>query len=462
MLIRHFFLYFLIFGFGFLLSPDFIPSSFASTDQIEVLKRKMKQMEKNMEIMNKKIAELEEQNSLLEQLKDTQEFPIAKEIQPEGQTFLSRTFQSLNPDISVTGIFAGSWYSEDSPEGLAEVDPADTGINLQEIELGFQSVVDPYFRFDNFISFGEHIELEEAYATTLGSLPINSQFRIGIMRSKFGRINLLHRHNQNFTTLPLPVAEFLGEHFNPPSIEANFLVPLPWHTELSASVGIPDVETSSFAKDEDTNNLGRLLYNLHLSNFFEIGESLGISIGRSFATGPNNTEPGKGNRTNLYGADIFIKYKPTRSNLYRELNLQSEFIYRDAETDEGKRKDWGLYAQLVYRFAKRWNIGGRYELTNTDDPIMMAMTQEPDDHEAEPDDHEAELDDHEGESHVHEGELGLLGKQQRISSMLTFNPTEFSKIRLEYNYLNRDFDENRHGIFLQFQHTIGAHAAHPY
>ncbi len=486
MSIRNFFPYFLI--FNLLLIPLCAPYSFAGTGTIEVLKNRLAEMETEMIMMKRKIAELEFSNKRLERQSkgitaDTQALPedvyTGTVQQPVGQTFLGRAFQTLNPDISVIGLFAGAWYSEDEPQVLAEGDPENTGFNVQEVELGFQSVVDPYFKFDSFISFGEHIELEEAYATTIMSLPLNSQFRTGVMRSKFGRINQQHRHNQSFVTLPLPAAEFLGAHFNPASVEANFLLPVPWYMELSASMGSPEVETASFDRDEDANSFSKFLYTSYLSNFFEIGESLSVLIGGSFATGPNNTEPGNGNRTNLYGVDFFAKYRPIKSDPYKELRLQSEFFYRDAETEGTDRQDWGFYAETVYRFAKRWDIGARYALTDTDDPVMMEEAHEEHEHDEEDHDEEeheegehdhdhgdgghmhADEDMHDGHDHG-TGILGLFGKRQKISTMLTFTPTEFSKIRLEYNYLDPDFDEEQHGVFLQFQYAIGAHGAHPF
>ena len=444
----------------YLITPVY---SFAADSEIEELKKQMKQMEKNMEMMNNKITDLEEKNRKLEReaAESRRESEIADEslttpqVQPSGQTFLGQAFQTFNPAISVIGLFAAAWYSEDDPFVFAEADPENTGVNLQELEIGFQSVVDSYFRFDSFLSFSrEGVELEEAYGTTLLSLPANSQYRIGVMRSKFGRINQLHRHNQNFVTLPLVAAQFLGEHLNPTSIEANFLVPLPWYMELSASGGSPDVETASFARDEDGNNLGRLLYVFHLANFFDVSDSLGVSLGGSFATGSNGTAPG--NRTNLYGVDLFAKYRPLESHPYQELQLQTEFMYRDAETTEGDQGDWGLYAQAVYRFAKRWNAGVRYGITDTDDPISPE-----EDLEIEGALTPIAQEEEEEEEHGEEP-LGLFGEQYRISAMLTFNPTEFSRIRFQYDYLNQDFADNQHGLFLQFQYAIGAHGAHPY
>ena len=438
----------------------FTEKSLASESEIELLKKQMKQMENNMKLMNQKIVELEKKNRKLEseveldtgneEVVEVQKDIVVEAEKPGGQTFMGRAFQTFNPEISVIGIFAAAYYSDDDPVVFAENDPEDTGFNLQELEIGFQSYVDSYFRFDSFLSINrEGLEIEEVFGTTLFSLPANSQFRMGIIRSKFGRINQLHRHSQNFVTLPMVAAQFLGEHLNPTSIEANFLIPVPWYMEFSASGGSPDVETASFARDEDGNNLGRLLYVFHLANFFELSDSVGLSLGGSFATGSNGTEPG--NRTNLYGVDLFAKYRPLESHPYQELQLQSEFMYRDAQTAEGDQADWGLYAQAVYRFAKRWNAGIRYGITDTDDPLTP---------EDEPNTEFLSVSNEEGEED--EGELGLFGRQYRVSGMVTFNPTEFSRIRLQYDYLNQDFSNNQHGLFLQFQYAIGAHGSHPY
>jgi hypothetical protein len=83
----------------------------------------------------------------------------------------------------------------------------------------------------------------------------------------------------------------------------------------------------------------------------------------------------------------------------------------------------------------RWRIGARYDILGIfkDDYILSGTNQD------------------------------LGPKPWRASGMLEFNPTEFSRIRLQYNY-----DKSaRNGIanqewFLQFIMGIGAHAAHPF
>lgn len=442
----------------------------ARSDESSDVKNELKELRQMMEQMQDKIDNLEQRNSVLEQqandkvapvkqktiiVEEETDLTVIEEPAQESQTFFGKALNAFNPEISVIGTFAAAYYSQDEPFVFAENDPENTGVNVQEIEVGFQGVVDSFFRYDMFLSFStEGVELEEAYGTTLFSLPLNSQFRIGRARAKFGRINQLHRHAQDFVTLALPAAQFLGEHLNPTSIEANFLVPVPWYLELSASGGSPDVETPTFARDEDANDLGRLLYIFHVSNFFELSEALGVSLGGSFATGSNGTAAGE--RSNLYGIDLYAKYRPLKNNPYQEITFQSEFMYLDAQTPEETLENWGWYAQSVYRFAKRWNTGFRFGIIDTNTPV----TEVEEDGVIEPTNLFAYIRNEEGEEE--EAMLGLLGRTYRISPMLTFNPSEFSQIRLQYDYLNQDFTENQHAIFLQFQYAIGAHGAHPF
>ncbi|MGB7291384.1 MAG: hypothetical protein WBD99_04345 [Thermodesulfobacteriota bacterium] len=441
------------------------------SEEGEDIKKQIQELKAQMQQMQKKIEELEVKNTQLEQQAKEREEERQIEEQigaiPEAplprEGFFQRALQTLNPDISIIGTFAGAWFNEDNPTVFAEADPQNTGVNLQEIEIGFQGVVDPYFRFDSFISLQkEGIEVEEAYATTLFSLPLASQLRGGIMRAKFGRINLIHREFQNFVTLPIVAAQFLGEHLNPPQIELNIAPAfIPWYMELTAAGGSADVETASFA--QDGNDLGKLLYNFHIANFFDITESLSVTLGGSYATGVNAT--GSDERTNLFGLDLFAKYRPLRNNPYQEVMFQTEWMWRNAQTPEETLKDYGFYAHVVYRFLQRWNTGFRFGLTDTKTPIPFDADNGGN-HEIEesikPEGMFSLASIDEGGGGEEEAMLGLFGRTYRISPMLTFNPSEFSRIRLQYDYTNFDFKENEHAIYLQFQYSLGPHGAHPF
>jgi hypothetical protein len=104
-------------------------------------------------------------------------------------------------------------------------------------------------------------------------------------------------------------------------------------------------------------------------------------------------------------------------------------------------RDWGLYTQLLYGFAYRWAAGLRYEYgtgsgSNVDEegnPVSRA---------ADP----------------------FRSDRYRISPLIIFHPTEFSRIRLQYNYDHADFlvDEEAHSVWLGAEVFFGAHAAHKY
>ena len=56
-----------------------------------------------------------------------------------------------------------------------------------------------------------------------------------------------------------------------------------------------------------------------------------------------------------------------------------------------------------------------------------------------------------------------LAPRWRLSPALTWFPTEFSKLRLQYNFDRSDlFPQNEHSLWLQLEFLLGAHAAHKF
>ena len=57
----------------------------------------------------------------------------------------------------------------------------------------------------------------------------------------------------------------------------------------------------------------------------------------------------------------------------------------------------------------------------------------------------------------------LLRRQRwRLSPNLTWYPSEYSKLRLQYNYDKRKDIDDDHSIWFQFELSLGAHAAHSF
>src|SRR5262252_6617007 len=164
----------------------------------------------------------------------------------------SRFFQSLNPDISVI-LTGAAGYGQRAPLFLAGGDPDlkggtsdhSAGITLQELEVAFQSIVDPYFRADVFLTIPNMsgLEIEEAFLTTT-SLP-EIQVKAGVFRSAFGRQNGMHLHVQDFVERPLINAAYLGtDGLRPPGAQLSWLLPFPFFLQLIGevfSVAAPDI-----------------------------------------------------------------------------------------------------------------------------------------------------------------------------------------------------------------------------
>jgi hypothetical protein len=58
----------------------------------------------------------------------------------------------------------------------------------------------------------------------------------------------------------------------------------------------------------------------------------------------------------------------------------------------------------------------------------------------------------------------LRDSRQRYSGVLTYYPSEFSKLRLQYNYDRAQFlsKTDAHSAYLQFEILFGAHGAHKF
>jgi hypothetical protein len=346
-------------------------------------------------------------------------------------------------------------------------DPKQNGFTVQNLELVLDGKVDPYFSAQANIVFqidpdGEtSVEIEEAFLQTL-SLPWNLQLKAGEYLTQFGRLNTQHPHSWDFVDVALVNARFLGpEGLRNPGMQLGWLAPTPFYSELTLSVQNSAGEAMYSFRDthEDELFLGRfttdvgsvnslddLLYTVHYSASFDLSDTQTVLLGGSGAFGPNSS--GEDGRTQLYGIDLFYKWKaPNQSKGFPFVTWQTEWMYRcyDAaayvldEDNDGipeidlpaeTLRDWGLYSQVAYGFRPRWvaSLRGDYLAAGTGATIP---TEDAD-------------------------------RRWRISPALTFYPTEYSKIRLQYNYDQFETLGPAWGIWMQMEFLLGAHSAHKF
>lgn len=349
----------------------------------------------------------------------------------------------LLPDIGAVASFAGAYDSYDvagrSPrEG--PFGPVDKPTPLfQELELGLQSVVDPYARADIFISFSpEEVAVEEAYLTSLG-LPAGLQVRAGKLFSPFGRQNQQHPHVWEFVDAPLAGGRLVaGEVLSGPGVDVAWLAPLPWFAEVHlAAQGTAPTPTAEDGEDpgERLTGIARLLQYLSLGDATTLG--LGVSAARrSEATGAFR---------DLGGADVHLRWRPLRSRSY--LSLQGEVFLRKfrarrpAEELRGatpilaeaveRGTDSGGYAQLFWRQGAYFGYGVRYDNA----PVGPRF---------------GSVED------------AGAGTEHRTGALATWFPSEFQRLRLQVSYDRRPGGRDGVEALLSLELGIGAHGAHPF
>jgi hypothetical protein len=328
----------------------------------------------------------------------------------------TRSAISANPDIGVIGDFQGSYISK----GKKNFDAY-----LNETEVSFQAVVDPYIRADFFVSFGRDPEtgkygasIEEGYLTTL-NLPAKLQLKAGKFKQAVGRINPTHAHALPFIDLPNAYVNYFGEEgLNDEGVSLSWLTPSKaFYQELVVQATSGRSETPSFMKSESN----RFVYLGHLKNFFTLNDNATLEVGLTGISGPNDSA----RVTNMGTADITYKWKPVQMNTYKSLTWQSEFYYSNAAyTDTEKRNSIGLYSFVQYQVAKRWFLTGRYDYAQK--PFDKKIV------------------------------------EQAYSLTAGWDATEFSKIEFEAKTTDDNLQSRFYQAWLRWIFVIGAHGAHQY
>jgi len=335
-------------------------------------------------------------------------------------------------------------------------DPSQRGFTVQNVEMVLEGAVDPYFRGQGNIilqidASGETVvELEEAYLTTT-SLPHNLQVKAGTYLTEFGRLNAQHPHAWDFVDQPLVNGRFMGpDGLRNPGARLSWLMPVKFYSELYVDVQNSQGETAaSFrsvpgetifgrtVQEREVRTAGDMLYVPRWSGSFDMTANSTLVVGASAAFGPNGTA--SDTSTRIYGVDAFWKWKPPNAQAgFPFVKWQTEAMWRryeagateDLSLPRETLKDRGAYTQLLWGFRRGWVTGLRGDYV-TGDPAAF-----------EPDPSRQ--------------------TRWRISPNLTWFPTEYSKLRFQWNHDRLEESGSEESLWLQFEFLLGAHAAHKF
>ena len=176
---------------------------------------------------------------------------------------------------------------------------------------------------------------------------------------------------------------------------------------------------------------------------YEDADSLGNPVVNSF-TGSSAT----------WIVDATLKWTPASSTRRQAFKLQAEYMRRTEDgslacavagaglSDSYRSEQDGWYLQGVYQFNPRWRFGLRYDALDAGS-TRIGLVQG-------------------GELLASDFPLLLPASPNRITTMIDFSPSEFSRLRAQYAWDDsRDADTDRQ-LLLQYIYALGAHGVHKF
>ncbi len=379
---------------------------------------------------------------------------------------------AFNPAISLVlaGSYAdtardpGDWRIAGFMPNDGEIGPGERSFSLGESEMTLAASVDPYFtaQLTAAITGEDEIEVEEAFFRTL-ALPAGFTAKGGRFFSGFGYLNEVHAHAWDFADQPLVYQAMFGNQRAQDGVQLKWIAPVDLFVELGAETGNGDAFPGTRRSRNGLN--GATLF-AHVGG--DLGDDASWRAGASWldlrAEGREYEDTDAGGdpvlnaftgKSQTFVADAVFKWAPGGNSARRYLKVQGEYLERretgtlafDLENvalaDDYRSTQSGWYLQGVYQFTPRWRAGLRYDALDSGIPDIGLV------------------------------EAGVLpaeafpalvpGDPTRTTVMFDWNPSEFSRWRLQYAWDDaRDDGDQDEQFRLQYLFGIGAHGAHKY
>jgi hypothetical protein len=461
----------------------------AAADDLKALRAEIAQMKQAYE---QRIASLENR------LQEAEKKPApAAAAASSGQVGAGSGF---NPQISL--ILDGVYFRDNKKGRSAEMyehidginhshDHAghahgalERGFNLRETELAFSATVSPHFDATAMLAISSHgdVELEEAYFDTR-SLPYGLKIRGGKFLSGIGYLNAQHPHQWDFVDQNLPYRTLLGDHgLNDTGLRLSWLPKTGnWYTQLGVEFLQGKEQTFATAGEEiaaqradgtnfagtaagalSSTKAGPRLTTVYAKFGPDLGNNHALQFGGWLARSSQHQEvhdhteedpttfvhalEGKGK---AWGLDAVYKYDAGRYGgqgnaklvaEYLNLNKDLKIAFHEVGTRVGQKRDFtqdGVVVQGTYGFLPHWQAGVRYDVTGLSKNEVVGPT----------------------------GRLWEKNKSDRWTFALTRQIDHFSLLRLQASRANlwvEGAKEPVNQIFLQYQHSLGAHGAHSF
>ena len=437
-----------------LLALSMLPAVAPAADDVAALRAELQALKSDygarVDALEARIQQLESSGQAAAALPPPEPPPPPPPVASAASAFNPAISLILGGSYTSTSRDPADWNIAGFPPSGGEVGPGDRSFNLGESELTLSASIDPYFSgvLTAAITGEDEIEVEEAFFRTT-ALKNGLSVKGGRFLSGFGYLNEVHAHAWDFVDQPLAYQAMFGGQFKQNGVQAKWLAPADLFLEFGAEAGNGDGFPST---RRARNGLNGVTLFAHVGG--DIGDDTSWRAGASWLD--QHAEDREGGINDELGEPLFdsftgdsrtwvidgvLKWAPSPR---RQLKVQGEYLQRRESgaiadstglvlADDYRQTMSGWYLQSVYQFAPRWRAGLRFDSLDADAP---EFTLAPELFAAHPD---------------------------RLSLMLDWNPSEFSRLRAQYDWDDARDDGQRDRILrLQYIYGIGAHGAHKY
>ncbi|PCI69185.1 MAG: hypothetical protein COB26_06625 [Piscirickettsiaceae bacterium] len=426
-----------------------------ANDDIDALKRQLATMKQNYETRLYALEIGLKQAQLKANLANVKSNQVEKAMVEAKSNSPRSTQNSFNPAISL--ILDGRYASySNNPDDYAlagfalgeEAGLDQSGFSVGESEITLSSTIDDKFYGQMTLAFSdEGVEVEEIFFQTLG-LSDGLTVKGGRFFSGIGYLNQQHAHAWEFADAPLIYRGLFGNQLSNDGLQVTYLMPTDTFFQVGGEVG----NGTNYPSSGSNSGVGSW------SVFTNIGDDIGIES--SWQLGLSHWEANhiKGRESQylgdsfafdgdgeINGLSFVYKWAPRGNPKNRNFMLQYEYFQRDekgvvasdlfSSSYRGEQSGW--YTQAIYQFSPVWRTGLRFDRLSSDNSgnDLMALNT-----------------------------VGLLDNghhPERLSAMLEWIPSEFSRIRLQANHDNST-KKSDNQLLLQYTFSLGSHGAHQY
>ncbi len=356
---------------------------------------------------------------------------------------LSRRVDSIAPALQESSTARTPPQNANNPaasfvvdaQGRSDTEDEGAGFLLGSAELFISAPIDPFLR--GYASINgtseESFNIEEAALATT-ALPWNLSVKGGRFFAEVGRLSHWHDEALPFADRPESLDRIVSGESQGEGVEISWLTPAPFFLQLTGgafnSIGAERrEEPAAFGRVEEQRSFSDLTWLTRPLAYVDLTDTFNAEAGGSFAFRPGDA------RRRLWGADVTFRHQPGTSSFYQGTVLGAEWLWNDEEfvevelgidaltgdpiigSDTFQRQ--GGYAYVESFFTRRYSAGLRFDYA--------------------------------------EALFADLDLQRTYTAFLTWQPSEFQRLRLQLDHLDVDGPSNQR-FTVQWTAFLGSHA----